>query len=84
MENSVFKTESVRDKFRTYYNGILSRFPFGQRFVKTTYGKTFILTAGEKSNLPLSFCTVLAATVHSGSLRLWPYPRITWFMPLTL
>jgi len=50
MKNSVFKTESKRNQFRAYYNGVLTRFPFDQRYIETSFGKTFILTAGQKSN----------------------------------
>lgn len=32
---------------------MLSQFPFGQQFVKTTFGQTFILTAGQESNPPI-------------------------------
>lgn len=53
MKNSVFKSEAGRDKFRTSYNSILSRFPFGQKYVKTTFGQTFMLTAGWESNPPV-------------------------------
>lgn len=52
MENSVFKTEAGRDKVRAYYNRVLSQFPFGQQYVKTTFGQTFIITAGRESNPP--------------------------------
>ncbi len=53
MENSVFKSESARNKVRDYYNGVLARFPFGQQYVETAFGKTFLLTAGQKSNPPV-------------------------------
>jgi len=53
MKNSVFKTNEVRDKFRAYYNRVLSQFPFGQRYVETTFGQTFMLTAGQESNPPI-------------------------------
>lgn len=53
MSNSVFKTEAGRDKFRAYYSNLLSRFPFGHEFIETTYGKTFILTAGQESAPPV-------------------------------
>ena len=36
MNNSVFKTEEGRDKFRAYYTNLLSQFPFDQRYVQTT------------------------------------------------
>lgn len=49
-KTSVFKSESARDKFRAYYNRVLSQFPFGQQFVKTAFGQTFVLTAGQESN----------------------------------
>lgn len=50
MKKSVFKTESMRDQFRAYYKEVLSVFPFEKRYVDTAYGKTFMLTAGQKSN----------------------------------
>lgn len=50
---SVFKTTESRDKIRRAYNEILNRFPFGQSYVDTTYGKTFILTAGADGNPPI-------------------------------
>ncbi len=53
MENSVFKTEAGRDKVRAYYNRVLSHFPFGQQYVKTAFGQTFMLTAGEESHPPI-------------------------------
>lgn len=53
MKRSVFKTEAGRDKFRAYYNGVLSRFTFGQQFVETSFGKTFLLTAGQEPNPPV-------------------------------
>ena len=53
MKISVFKTEDGRDKIRAYYNQVLSQFPFGQKYVETTYGKTFVLTAGQESNPPI-------------------------------
>lgn len=53
MANSVFKTEAGRDKIRAYYNRVLSQFPFGQQYVDTTYGKTFLLTAGAESDPPI-------------------------------
>lgn len=49
-KTSVFKSESARDKFRTYYKEVLSQFPFGQQFINTAFGQTFILTAGQESN----------------------------------
>lgn len=53
MKNSVFKSKTARDKLRAYYNGVLSRFPFGQQYIETTFGRTFMLTAGEESNPPV-------------------------------
>lgn len=53
MENSVYKTEARRDQFRAHYNRILSRFPFEQRYIKTAFGQTFILTAGQQTNPPI-------------------------------
>lgn len=42
----VFKTEESRDIIRTRYAQILSAFPFKQRYIKTTFGSTFVLEAG--------------------------------------
>lgn len=53
MKKSVYKTEEGRDKIRAYYNKVLSHFPFEQRYVETSYGQTFLLTAGEASNPPI-------------------------------
>ena len=53
MQNSVFKTEAARDKMRAYYNQVLSRFPFGQRYVNTSFGQTFMLTSGQEPNPPV-------------------------------
>lgn len=53
MKNSVFKTNELRDKFRAYYNSLLSQFPFEQRYVQTTFGQTFMLMAGQESNPPV-------------------------------
>ena len=53
MKKSVFKTEAGRDKVRAYYNRVLDQFPFGRRYVETTFGRTFMLTAGHESNPPI-------------------------------
>lgn len=53
MKNSVFKTLAGRDNFRAQYNQILSQFPFGQRYVETAFGQTFMLIAGQESNPPI-------------------------------
>lgn len=53
MKNSVFKTNEVRDKFRDYYKHVLSQFPFRQQYITTTFGQTFMLTAGQESNPPI-------------------------------
>ncbi len=53
MKISVFKTEAGRDKVRAYYSQVLGQFPFGQQYADTTYGKTFMLTAGQESNPPI-------------------------------
>jgi pimeloyl-ACP methyl ester carboxylesterase len=53
VETSVFRTEAGREKIRAHYNMVLSRFPFGQRYVKTAFGQTFMLTAGQESNPPV-------------------------------
>ncbi len=39
--------------FRAYYNQVLSQFPFEQKYIKTAFGKTFMLTAGQESNPPV-------------------------------
>lgn len=53
MKISVFKTAATRDKFRAYYNQVLGQFPFGQQYITTTFGQTFMLTAGQESNSPI-------------------------------
>jgi len=53
MSDSVFKTEALRDKFRTYYNNVLSQFPFEQRYIHSSYGQTFMLVNGQESNPPV-------------------------------
>jgi pimeloyl-ACP methyl ester carboxylesterase len=53
MKSSVFKSTERRDKMRAYYNGILSQFPFEQKYVNTAYGQTFMLAAGDESNAPI-------------------------------
>ncbi|HWQ50861.1 MAG TPA: alpha/beta hydrolase [Terriglobales bacterium] len=53
MKTSVFKSEAGRDKIRACYSEVLSRFPFGQQYVETGLGKTFILTAGQAENPPV-------------------------------
>jgi hypothetical protein len=35
MKQSVFKSEAGRDKFRAYYNQVLSQFPFEQKYINT-------------------------------------------------
>lgn len=46
----VFKSEEGREKIRGYYNKILSFFPLTQRYVDTSFGKTFVLEAGSTGN----------------------------------
>lgn len=53
MKNSSFKSEARRDQFRYHYRQILSQFPFGQQFIRTTFGQTFVLTAGQEPNPPV-------------------------------
>jgi pimeloyl-ACP methyl ester carboxylesterase len=53
MKNSVYKTDEIKGKFRDYYKHVLSQFPFEQQYVQTTFGQTFMLTAGHESNPPL-------------------------------
>jgi len=53
MKNSVFKSNELRDKFRDYYKHVLGQFPFGQQYINTTLGQTFMLTAGDVSNPPI-------------------------------
>ena len=53
MKTSVFKTAAGRDKFRAYYQGVLSHFPFEQRYIQTGFGQTFLLAAGQPANPPV-------------------------------
>jgi pimeloyl-ACP methyl ester carboxylesterase len=43
---NVFKSAEGREKIRSYYNGILSYFPLKQSFVDTSFGRTFVIEAG--------------------------------------
>jgi pimeloyl-ACP methyl ester carboxylesterase len=53
MKQSVFKSDAGRDKFRAYYNQVLSQFPFEQKYIQTAFGQTFMLTAGQESKPPI-------------------------------
>ncbi len=53
MAHSVYKSSESRDKFRDYYRNVLGRLPFGQQYVETAFGRTFLLTAGQDSNPPI-------------------------------
>jgi len=44
---SVFKSEESRVKIRRRYQEILDSFPFRQRYVETSFGRTFFLEAGD-------------------------------------
>ncbi len=48
--NSVFKSAEGKDKIRAYYNGILSFFPYAQKYAETPFGRTFYLEAGSAQN----------------------------------
>lgn len=50
MKISVFKSPERRDEMRAHYNGILTQFPFEQRYVDTSHGRTFMLIAGNEAN----------------------------------
>jgi len=47
---NVFKSKEGQDRIRGYYNNILSFFPVKQRYVDTSFGKTFALEAGSEKN----------------------------------
>lgn len=49
-KTSVFRSAEGKDKIRAYYNNILNFFPFSQRFVETSFGRTFALEAGNEEN----------------------------------
>jgi pimeloyl-ACP methyl ester carboxylesterase len=53
MRNSVFKSAESRENFRAVYADILSRFPFGQQYVDTAYGRTFVLFSGTDGKPPV-------------------------------
>lgn len=53
MGTSVFRTEAGRDKLRAYYNGVLNQLPFEKRYLDTTFGRTFLLSAGNASSPPI-------------------------------
>lgn len=54
MTQSVFKSPEAREQFRAVYNGILSRFPFAQTYVETSYGRTFVIRAGNEKKPPVA------------------------------
>lgn len=53
ISNTVFKSAESRDLIRSRYAQILSVFPFGQNYVETSFGRTFLLEAGAPENPPL-------------------------------
>lgn len=53
MKVSVFKSQKTRDKFRSYYQDVLDRFPFEQHYIETTLGPTFMLAAGKITDPPV-------------------------------
>lgn len=53
MKVSVFKSQKSRDKFRSYYQDVLDRFPFEQHYIDTTLGPTFLLAAGQETDPPV-------------------------------
>ena len=53
MAQSVYKSPESREKFRDYYGNVLGRLPFGQQYVETAFGRTFLLTAGQDSTPPI-------------------------------
>lgn len=48
--NTIFKSEEGKQKVLAYYDQILSYFPLKQRYVQTSFGKTFVLEAGDPQN----------------------------------
>lgn len=51
--NSVYKSAAAQEIFRSKYNTILSQVPFGRQWVETSYGPTFVLTAGQADKPPI-------------------------------
>ena len=51
--DSVFKSPTGKEKIRRYYDAILDSFPLEQRYVDTSYGKTFILEGGMANTQPV-------------------------------
>ena len=49
----VFKSEEGRKKILACYNQILSVFPFIQKYIKTSFGSTFVLEAGNPESPPI-------------------------------
>lgn len=50
---TVFKSEESRQRIRRRYEEILGVFPFQQRYIETTFGKTFLLEAGAENAQPV-------------------------------
>ncbi len=53
MNKSVFKSAESREHFRVVYAEILSRFPFAQQYVETSFGRTFVLSSGTAGKPPV-------------------------------
>ena len=53
MKVSVFKSQKTRDRFRSYYQEVLDRFPFEQHYIETTLGQTFMLASGKITDPPV-------------------------------
>ncbi|MDR0569932.1 MAG: hypothetical protein LBG71_01735 [Clostridiales Family XIII bacterium] len=52
MKKSVFKSPEKRDRMRAYYDGVPGKFPFEQKYVATSFGRTFMLAFGDEAKPP--------------------------------
>lgn len=66
MKTGVFKSIEGRDKIREQYDRILSFFPYKQRYVETSFAKTFVLQAGGDND-----CAVILLHGSCGNCAAW-------------
>lgn len=68
-QQSIFKTDEGRQEILRYYHKLLVQndFPYQEKYVDTSYGKTYLLEAGDP--MPPRWCCFTARhpTVRHGS-----------------
>lgn len=74
-QKPIFKTEQARQKIIDVYNGSLGglNVEYEQKFVDTSYGKTYVLEAGSRSN---STVILLHGSVSNSAMWFGDIPRL--------